>query len=242
MMSETSRGCVTLPLTVTRRCGKAIVEEAKQFVPEFEAHPNNPEGGIEDAEYKKYAASCQDGDFLLCRVNAPLISQCLKFIAAGRKANIQGRDVSKDLIRTLDYLWPHFGNVSQFIGKLSEWLDHELAKERAKRVPNEIRMQSLHDRHDCLTAFCGDSTSGTTKEEVIGRIEAVFTDDRSIEGIRLSSIHKAKGLEARRVYLLQPQGAAVPHPAAKTAWQQKQERNLLYVAITRAIETLVYVF
>ena len=28
---------------------------------------------------------------------------------------------------------------------------------------------------------------------------------------------------------------------AKSAWQQEQERNLCYVAVTRAIEVLVYV-
>jgi DNA helicase-2/ATP-dependent DNA helicase PcrA len=70
----------------------------------------------------------------------------------------------------------------------------------------------------------------------------VFTDDKSIEGIRLSSIHKAKGLEANRVVLLQLPGASIPHSAAKTDWQKQQERNLLYVAITRAITTLTYVY
>jgi DNA helicase-2/ATP-dependent DNA helicase PcrA len=39
------RGCVQLPLTVTRRCGKAIVAEARQYVPEFEAHESNSAGG-----------------------------------------------------------------------------------------------------------------------------------------------------------------------------------------------------
>jgi len=40
------RGCRVLPLTVTRRCGRAIVEEAKKIVPNFEWHPNNGEGKV----------------------------------------------------------------------------------------------------------------------------------------------------------------------------------------------------
>lgn len=61
------------------------------------------------------------------------------------------------------------------------------------------------------------------------------------EGVMFSSIHRAKGLEADRVFLLQPKGAEIPHPMAKTPWQKGQEMNLLYVAITRAKEELVYV-
>lgn len=38
------RGCAILPLTVTRRCGKAIVKEANKIVPDFKAHESNPEG------------------------------------------------------------------------------------------------------------------------------------------------------------------------------------------------------
>jgi superfamily I DNA/RNA helicase len=57
----------------------------------------------------------------------------------------------------------------------------------------------------------------------------------------LSSIHKAKGLEARRVFFIRTEKAPCPHPMAKTAWAREQEQNLCYVAITRAIEELVYV-
>lgn len=37
-----------LGLTTTYRCGKAIVELAKGYVPDFEAGPNNPEGVVRD--------------------------------------------------------------------------------------------------------------------------------------------------------------------------------------------------
>ena len=40
---------------------------------------------------------------------------------------------------------------------------------------------------------------------------------------------------------MEPKGATVPHPMAKGQWQTEQEFNLRYVAITRAIEELVYV-
>jgi superfamily I DNA/RNA helicase len=38
-----------------------------------------------------------------------------------------------------------------------------------------------------------------------------------------------------------PKEAPMPHPLGKSPWEREQEYNLLYVAITRAIEELVFV-
>ena len=58
--------------------------------------------------------------------------------------------------------------------------------------------------------------------------------------VTLSTIHKSKGREWRRVFWW---GANAYQPSryARQAWQQGQERNLMYVAATRAQETLVHV-
>jgi DNA helicase-2/ATP-dependent DNA helicase PcrA len=274
-LSETPAGCVTLPLTVTRRCGKAIVAEAQKYVPDFAAFDSNPEGTISRASYEgaegtwqvlgpkgqdaagklaqmvdptakerySYHGLVQDGDMLLCRVNAPLVSQCFRFLKAGRKAYIQGKDVGAGLISTIKKLCkigkgPELNqSIVDLISGLSEWLHSEQAKENAKRMPAEARLIALQDRYDCLSCFCEDAS---TVDAVIAKIEAVFSDADQ-EGIRLSSVHKAKGLEAHRVFILQPKGATMPHPMAKSKWQREQEFNLLYVAITRAINELVYV-
>jgi len=242
-LSATPRGCVTLPLTVTRRCGKAIVEEAKKIVSDFDAFETNPEGKISTAKYpakevveETYEKLVQDGDFLLCRVNAPLVSQCFRFLRAGRKANIQGRDVGQGLITTIKKL--KATSVPDLVAKVTDWMYAETSKEHSKRNPSEPRLIAIQDRADCLIAFTDGADS---VEAVIRKVESVFTDDKNVVGIRLSSIHKAKGLEARRVFLLQPKGGECPHPMAKTPWQKEQEYNLLYVAITRAIEELTYV-
>jgi superfamily I DNA/RNA helicase len=54
----------------------------------------------------------------------------------------------------------------------------------------------------------------------------------------LSSIHKAKGLEWPRVYIL-GRKQLMPSPYARQAWAQEQEKNLAYVAITRAQSILI---
>lgn len=246
-----ARGCLQLPLTVTRRCGKAIVEEAKKIVPDFEAFETNCEGTISTARYptqkqddrttelpweQTYMAQAKDGDMVLCRVNAPLVSNCFLFIKKGIRANIQGRDIGKGLINTVKKMKAQ--TVVDLVGKLDDWLANEQTKENAKRNPNDNKLIAMQDRYDCLLCF----TDGvTTIDGVIAKIESVFTDDKQSPGIKLSSIHKAKGLEANRVFFLMPKGAECPHPMAKTRWQYEQEMNLKYVAITRAIEELTYV-
>ena len=239
-LSATPQGCVELPLTVTRRCGHAIVKEANKYVRDFSAHESNGPGGVGTARYDgekdTYHSQVQDGNMILCRVNAPLVSQCFKFLKMGRKANIQGRDIGQGLISTVRKM--KATNTTGLIEKLSDWLHRETTKEQAKRNPNENKIIALQDRVDCIICFCDGLD---TPEQVISKIEGVFTDDRSNTGIKLSSIHKAKGLEADTVWFLQPKGATVPHPMAKSDWQKAQEYNILYVGITRAINTLVFV-
>jgi DNA helicase-2/ATP-dependent DNA helicase PcrA len=98
------------------------------------------------------------------------------------------------------------------------------------------RMIALSDKKECLQAFC--EFPNKTVKDVTDSIDSMFVKDKT-EGIRLSSIHKAKGLEADRVYILHPE--KLPHPMAKTEEAQRQEWNLKYVAITRAKHLLAEV-
>ena len=52
------------------------------------------------------------------------------------------------------------------------------------------------------------------------------------------TVHKMKGLEADKVWVIKPE--VIPHPRAK-GWQLEQEWNILYVAVTRARRELVVV-
>jgi len=258
-LGNSPRGLQVIPLTVTRRCGKAIVKEAQAYVPAFEAHESNPEGVITEALYtlqktidgleelpweKTYGPLVKAGDMVLCRHNAPLVSQCFKFLKRGIKANIQGRDVGQglsSLIRKLAGKEYDGGDkpmpIAEFVGKLDDWLHAEIEKEQAKKHPNENRIVGLQDKADCILAF-SDGVTNTT--QILTKIDSVFTDDRKSPGVRFSSGHKAKGLEARRVFILDP--ISLRFQRKKQAdWEREQNNNLRYVMITRAIEELCYV-
>jgi DNA helicase-2/ATP-dependent DNA helicase PcrA len=253
-------GVIELPLTVTRRCGHAIVKEAQSIVPSFEAYPSNPAGNIRAERFPvcrldtmtvsyedSYLPQVREGDLIECRTNAPLVSQTLRLLRTGRRARMLGRDIGKGLINFVRRLDPN--SVDDLRLQVETWHNMEVQQERNRANPSDLRIMSIRDRADCVLAFCEDADRLSV---VINRLHNLFSGsvdedapasspDYQRPVVRLCTIHKAKGLEAERVWFLQPPGASCPHPSAKTEGQKKQELNLRYVAITRAIEELVHV-
>lgn len=272
-MEKMLTGCEVLKLTETRRCGKSIVREAQRFVSDFRAHESNPEGLVRNQTLAKYSEEVQDGDMVLCRVNAPLVSQALRLLKSGRKAVIRGRDFGGSLVNFINRLKAK--DIPDLLNKVDIWYENESRKEYRRQNSSEARLMALQDRKDCVEAFCdGDSTI----EEVTAKIQLVFAGkecprcrrhykedaDRCFnpackkekdlvtgypcgpklvtpKGVLFSSVHRAKGLESDRCFILMPEGAKMPHPMAKSAWQREQERHCLYIAVTRAKSELVYV-
>jgi superfamily I DNA/RNA helicase len=89
---------------------------------------------------------------------------------------------------------------------------------------------NLEDRYDCLLVISGNCNS---VGEIHAEIKRIFSNQD--EGITLSTVHKAKGLEADNVYVLATE--RMPHPKATN---MEEERNICYVAITRAKQNLFY--
>jgi len=257
ILGETANGVTVLPLTVTRRCGQAIVKEAKELVPDFEAHPDNTPGKISymsygsgDDDYRKFVGP---GDMVLCRCNAPLVRECFRFLRDGIKANIQGRDVGVGLFNVLKKIYRPRGkglmkredwialfegiSANDLLTQLSQWVESETLKEQAKSHPSERKIETLSDKYNCLVCF---TEGAQTVGDVVRKMDEIFTDTETT-GVLLSSCHKAKGLEADNVFLLRIKEAPVPHPMAKTQESYNQELNLLYIAITRAKHVFTYV-
>ena len=76
-----------------------------------------------------------------------------------------------------------------------------------------------------------------TGDDLINKLKIIFSDDA--DGICLSTIHKSKGLEADRVFIIHSE--LMPSKHAKKDWEKLQEKNLMYVAYTRAKSVLGFV-
>jgi superfamily I DNA/RNA helicase len=67
-------------------------------------------------------------------------------------------------------------------------------------------------------------------------VNSLFSPDALKEAIMFSTIHGQKGLEADNVFIIE-----TPQRDDLLEWEQVQERNLQYVAVTRAKKNLFYI-
>src|SRR5262249_51141088 len=130
------------------------------------------------------------------------------------------------------------------LSRLAEHIEQYRAEESA-RWESEPQfcadyVVQMQDTCDCLlrlTAVC------KSLEDMRSRIESMFRDIEETANatnvVLLSTIHRAKGLERDVVYLIESR--LLPHPRATAAWELEQERNMAYVAVTRAKRELVLV-
>lgn len=211
-----------LPLTITYRCPLSVVAEAQRLVPELEAAPGAPEGIVRSTSYEELRAEAQPGDFVVSRLNAPLISLAFKWLASGRRASIRGRDIGAGLLG-----WIHdtrATSVRELLGELATWQANEVA--RLEALDRDVT--AVTDRAECLRALC---EGAGRVDQVASRIERLFSDAPGEGAIQLTSTHRAKGLEADRVWML-----------ADTYGRRdnQEEKNLEYVAITRSKRELIY--
>jgi superfamily I DNA/RNA helicase len=220
-----------LGLTVTYRCGKSIVEEAQALVPDFIAHESNADGVVRSTLLDKLLSEVEYGDFVLSRVNAPLVSTAMKLLTQGRRARIQGRDIGaglKALVRKLA-TGAASTSVPRFLERVAVWENREVSRYQAAK--KEAKVDEVRDKAEMLVTLASEAKSVA---DIGSKIDYLFTDDeRGSNGVvTLSSVHRAKGLEANRVFIL----------ADTLKEHNQEERNITYVAITRAKNELVYVY
>ena len=215
-----------LGLTITRRCPKSVVALAAELVPDFEAADEAPEGEILRIVEDKLVAMAGPGDFVLSRLNAPLVSHAMKLLRAGKRTCIAGRDVGaglKALVRKIKGK-----SVPDFLSKVAAWQEREVA--RLKSAKKEDRIEGINDQAEMLVSL---SDGAKNVDEITARIDALFTDDGlgALGMITCSSVHRSKGLEAERVFVLE-------HTLRDDSLE---EQNIRYVAITRTKRVLIWV-
>lgn len=230
-------GCRRLPLMVSYRCAKAIVERAQTWMPKLEAAPNAAEGEvIDDLPLAATLARLTAKDAILCRQTAPLVSVAYGLIARGRACRILGREIGEGLVNLIQA--QRAKGVDRLVEKLEIWSDREVARFTAKG--NERRAEAVKDRVDCLLVIIEAlPETGRTIPALIAKINGMFSDDKDAGVLTLATIHKVKGLEYPTVAVLRPE--LMPSKAARLDWQYSQECNLQGVAATRAKTTLIYV-
>lgn len=224
-----------LGLKTTYRCGRAIVDLAAAIVPDFAAAPTNPKGTVGSLMMDGLLGAVGYGDFILSRSNAPLLPSAMALLRAGRRARVAGRDIGKGLKALVAKLakGPARDSVPAFIARLESWQARELARASkiARAAQRTAKEDFIRDQRNMLVELA----EGAVSVGAIGSaIDALFTDDGLGDAgvVTLSSVHKAKGLEANRVFIL----------ADTLRDDNIEEQNIRYVAITRAKRELTFVY
>lgn len=233
---------ISLPLSISYRCAKNIVSYAKELVSTIEPNDDGREGEI---LYDVPIESITDGDMIVCRNNAPLMQIYNALIKMDKKAFIRGKDIGLNLKRLIkntkcDELNADLRKDGAFSKLYFGLFDSVTKLMRKSNIDWNTAMTSdnISSKLDMIKALEVLGEDLKTVDELVEKIDGVFSD-KKLDGISLSTIHKAKGLEANNVYVACR--SLMPSKSAKKDWELKQEHNLMYVAYTRAKNKLGFI-
>jgi len=220
-----------MPLSICYRCPKSHIVLAKTIVPAIEPSETAEEGILKDLSMDEAVEKADNKDLIICRSNAPLLKMAFRLIRAKKKAVIRGRDISKGIIN----LVKKYKNVIS-VDDLAERITKSQRLQESKLRLIEDGKLSRGKKGAVETSIDVCETALVLLEncesirEVEGNIKKIFTEYG--DGIICSSVHKAKGLEADRVFILNY--SQMPSKRAETEQEIQQEMNIKYVAVTRA--------
>ena len=228
-------------LPITYRCGRKIVDLANMFVDNMIPKDDAVEGEIlEDVKLSEI----KNGDMVLSRTKAPLVKLYSKLLKKGINCYIKGQDIGRKLIDILNSteekkLNPTLLNKGVFVELYDKMFTerNKLMEKRGLDFDDATLSTQIMEKYDDINTLLTLSDKCKSKTDLINKIDKIFQEES--DGICLSTIHKAKGLESDNVYIICR--SAMPSKLAKHKWEKEQELNLMYVAYTRAKNKLAFV-
>lgn len=228
---------IKLPLTISYRCGKKIVEHAKKVYPEIEQWDQNIDGEVKE---NGDLSEVSNGDMVIARNLRPLVDAFFQLLELGKKCTIVGKELEKGLLQII-------GNIN---GETStqELIENILPNKLASKKQELIRLgysnPTVHPKYvayeEKVKVISKIASKCVNLDEVENAIESIFSD-QSIAPIKLLTIHKAKGTEADNVFLIEKYEGKdlIPNQYAVTKEQLVQEKNLRFVSYTRSKKKLI---
>lgn len=224
-------------LTTNYRCGKKIIEYAKKY---SDSNIHATENAVDgEVNFNTSINSLKNGDMVLCRNISPLMDVYRKGISNGKKMYFRGEDLGKNLIISVsccdgETMPEIITNIKKRLIATWELITNEFGVDE-KESMTDSRVVSLLDTIRTLELL---PKTVETRDDLKLFIKDVFSDEGK-DGIQLSTIHRAKGLEADNVYIICP--SLVPSALATLDWQIEEERHLQYVMCTRPKYSLNFV-
>lgn len=224
-----------LPLTWSFRCPKRVIQQARQLVPDITTPPDAAEGIVDTLPFSAAVRDLAVGDFFLSRTNAGAVTSAIRAQLRGATVRVLGGfeelDPLIDLIKRLDSSSPE-----AFAKSLHAWHTKELAKDSI----TDEQAERIEDRYALLI----EASKLVMPKQLPATLRAVFKPSDE-PAVMFSTVHKAKGLEAPRVFLLRSTFKRHRPKRDGSRWEISElpieELNVEYVALTRAMEHLTWV-
>lgn len=227
---------ITLPLSVSYRCPIKVVEEANKIWPgSVEPYEKAIKGVVRES-------LCQDialGDLVVSRITAPLVKIFFYLLGEGIPARIVGKDYEKGLIKLIKKVQaPTSDKVQEKIAQQFEKILKDLA---AMGYPGDPKKHQKYTDLEEKVAVIDILLENTHPSMLVDEVEKMFDEDLGEhQKVTLMTIHRSKGLEADRVFCVEKwdQKTMLPYSRAEKDWEEVQEKNLQFVAYTRAKKEL----
>lgn len=235
VLEQTDRGVVELNLNTTFRLPKSGVENVKGYAPNLVAAESAIDGEIKQTVVSQMEPKA--GDLVLSRINANIFTSAFRLLRKRVPVRIQGKDFGTQIKKLLESECEGCDGSKEIALKLASYHDTQRDSIMQRTFPTKALFE-LDEKMACLYSL----TSGcNTLEEMSSTLEELFSEEAPRSSVvLLSTIHRAKGMEADTVWFLEPQ--LCPHPMAETEFEIAQEMNIKFVAETRHKKELIYVY
>lgn len=246
---------IDLPLSVTFRCPKVVVDRQQGHVSGFQAFHTNAIGEVvkfqrfplkpygygdeslvpQTWDWKKVEqAAGKRSVAILSRNNAPLLKIAFKLLRQNVPVSMLGRDIGKALVALSRKVLPDDDmSAPECVQTVDQWRDSQADLARANG--QEEKVANLHDQAECLLAVI-EGARAENAAAIRWYLKELF--ERAAGHVTISTIHRAKGLEWSCILHLDPWRIPSKH-AQHNPVQMQQEMNLKYVAETRVQRVLI---
>lgn len=179
----------------------------------------------------------------IARKNKDLADIFLAIVQQGKPVYLKDKDLVENAIKSIKNL--NCKNIAELNTKLDEL--KEQFKREMKNPENALTASAINngkmDIYSMIQSLLSyyvkkqDTITGLSVDNFTDFISELFVTEPSDNAIIVSSIHQVKGLEAKTVFIINYN--LMPYTSQrKTVEDNIQEKNLRYIAVTRAKEIL----
>lgn len=228
--------CTPYKLSDNFRCPKVAEKIVGDIYPNMEFNCFKQEEGQFNPDDS--LDSIREGDLVIVRRTVTGIRAYLELVKKGYRVRISGDD-GKKIVSDVKNLFKKYSLSSQVLRYLKNKMKVLLeTKPKTMNVSKLTFIESdpeymYYNRLYVIIEVL--SKEYNSRQNVIKHLEIMFDDKQTGKAVKIYTAHKCKGLQNKRVFILNPKEFPIPNS------NLKQERNLWYVANTRFEEYMGWI-